>query len=198
MQDVKRDLSMFVSSQALIASTPHSYNANYDTHPRKRVKQYTIKEIEDILNSGSIDSMRALSRDYYERDGFYTRLIMHYATVLSYYGVLVPNPKGKQPLTLPHLSKRYRQALEYIDKINLQDLFTRLSIRVLLDGCYYGVLVTLDKNNLTVLDLPGCYCRSRFKDIHGKDLIEFDVTYFYTILDKEARAQTLSIYPEEV
>ena len=197
MQNQKHDFSMF-SRQTLIASYPESWNDYYDPNHRKRSKDYTLDEINRILNSGSIEDKRNLSRNYYEKDGFYTRLIMYYATVLSYYGILIPNPRYGISLTLPHMQKRYTQALEYVDKIQLQDLFRRFSFKALLDGCYYGVLTNFDKNNLVILDLPGCYCRSRFKDIHGNDIIEFNVSYFNTIFDKTSRDEALDVYPKEI
>ena len=69
---------------------------------------------------------------------------------------------------------------------------------MLLDGTYYGLILSLSKDELTVLDLPGCYCRSRFKDIHGNDIIEFDVTYFNSILNQKNRDEALNTYPQEL
>lgn len=198
MEGKKRDLSVFEKAPR-IASTPDAWDSNsYNVNRKNRARDYSLKEIEDILNSGSLDTKRELSRYFYEKDGFYTRLIMYYATVISYYGLLIPNPSYGKSLTLPHVQKRYAQALEYLDKIELQDLFTRFSFKALLDGCYYGVLTALDKDSLTVLDLPGCYCRSRFKDMRGNDIIEFNVSYFNTIFDKSARKEALAVYPKEV
>ena len=198
MEGKKRDLSVF-SKAPKIASSPDSWNGNIDSSNRRnRVRDYTLKEIEKILNDGDVEEKRNLSRNFYEKDGFYTRLIMYYATVINYNGLLIPNPSYGKSLTLPHVQKRYAQALEFLDKVKLQNLFTRFSLKALLDGCYYGVLISLDKNNLVVLDLPGCYCRSRFKDMNGNDIIEFNVSYFNTIWDKDARKEALSVYPKKV
>lgn len=198
MKDVKHDLSMF-SSQQVIASFPGAWNSFYDNSMRRtRARDYSIEEIQKILDSGSIESKRTLSRNYFTKDGFYTKLLLYYATVIYYYGLLIPNPSYGKSLTLPHIQKRYAQALEYIDKIQLQDLFTRISTKVLLDGTYYGLILSLSRDELTILDLPGCYCRSRFKDIHGNDIIEFDVTYFNSILDKKNRDEALKTYPQEI
>jgi hypothetical protein len=78
----------------------------------------------------------------------------------------------------------------------LPDLLTNCSIRALIDGSYYGVIQQLNKNELSLLDLPTGYCRSNFKDIHGNDILEFDVSYFYTILDSESRKDVLAVYPK--
>ena len=46
--------------------------------------------------------------------------------------------------------------------------------------------------------MPIFYCRSRFKDKEGNDIIEFNVTYFDSIHDKEYRKKALAVYPREV
>jgi len=38
-----------------------------------------------------------------------------------------------------------------------------------------------------LLDLPAEFCRSNFKDFHGNDILEFDVTYFNSIVDADVR-----------
>lgn len=66
------------------------------------------------------------------------------------------------------------------------------------DGCYYGVVCALDKNNFAVWDLPQDYCRTRYKDFQGNDLVELNLNWFNTITDKEVREATLRIFPKEI
>jgi hypothetical protein len=68
----------------------------------------------------------------------------------------------------------------------------------LVDGCFYGVVSRIDKLHFAVLALPAAYCQTRFKDVAGNDLIEFDVSYFNTILNKEDKKAALAAYPEFV
>jgi hypothetical protein len=68
-----------------------------------------------------------------------------------------------------------------VDKVFLPDLFTTFSLKALIDGCYYGVIKEVTKTDLVVLDLPAEYCRSNFRDLHGNDIIEFNVTFFDSI-----------------
>ena len=49
------------------------------------------------------------------------------------------------------------------------------------------IILKLDKETFSVLDLPGNYCVSNFKDSYGNDLIEFDVSYFNSIVDLTAK-----------
>jgi hypothetical protein len=39
------------------------------------------------------------------------------------------------------------------------------------------------------LALPTAYCQTRFKDVAGNDLIEFDVSNFNTITDEDSKKQ---------
>jgi hypothetical protein len=121
---------------------------------------------------------------------------MYYATILKYVGILIPNPSAGTELSTSYVQKRYNNALDYLDKMGLPELLTRISITVLRDGCYYGVLQTVTKNDFVILDLPAKYCRSNYRDFHGNDVIEFNVLYFETILDEDTRKQALKAYPK--
>ena len=48
------------------------------------------------------------------------------------------------------------------------------------------------------MDLPAEFCRSNFKDFHGNDILEFDVTYFNSILELDVRKQALKVYPKVI
>ena len=71
-------------------------------------------------------------------------------------------------------------------------------LKALTDGCYYGVKTEVDKNSFVVLDLPAKYCISRFKDVYGNDMIEFDLSYFNSITNAEARKAALTAYPKAI
>ena len=162
----------------------------------KRRKNYTIEEVEKIINSNNIIEQQQLSRHYYGKDGFYTRLINYYATLLKYTGILIPNPGFGKNLSTPHIQKRYFNAVDFIDKLNLPIFLTNCAQRALVDGCYYGLVQEVDKDGLVTLDLPSGWCRTRFKDTFGNDIIEFDVSYFNTIVDNAERKSVLEVYPD--
>jgi hypothetical protein len=73
-----------------------------------------------------------------------------------------------------------------------------MSIRVLVDGTYYGIIQTLTKDDFVLFDLPSTYCRSRYVDLKGNEIIEFDVAYFNNIIDLDLRREALSTYPKVV
>lgn len=190
------DLESYKRAQAkMIATNEQAYQRFYGFQ-KPRLRDYTLEEVQRIINSGSIIEQIKLSRNYFYKDGFYKRIIAHYATLLKYEGLLIPNPALGKKLSAPAVNKRYYSALDFMEKATLKDLFTNISLRALVDGCYYGLKLELSKDKMVILDLPADRCRTRFKDINGNDVIEFDVSYFSTITDEEYRRQALQTYPK--
>ena len=75
-------------SQDLIATNSQAFQNKWGLGKTgKRLRNYTDKEIEDIINSGSIDAQQELSRNYFYKDGFYREILIYYTTVLKYAGI---------------------------------------------------------------------------------------------------------------
>ena len=203
MTEEKKPSTDFISSyskaqQKMIATSDATYGTLGTSRARylERIRDYTPEKIERIITSGSLAEQQALSRNFFYKDGYYKQIIIHYATLLKYAGLLIPNPSLGKKLSTSHISKRYYNALDYVEKMNLPVFLTDCATRALIDGCYYGVIVQLDKQNFSVLDLPSGYCQTRYKDLNGDDLIEFDVSYFNSIVDLTAKEQALASYPK--
>lgn len=193
------DLAKFQKSQArMIATNDSAYSSSFRRQYRTRVKDYTPEEINRIIDSGSLVEQQKLSRNYFAKDGYYRQIIIHYATLLKYAGVTIPNPSYGKSLSTPHISKRYYQAVDYVEKMNLPSVLTNCALRALTDGSYFGIVLQNDKQGFVLMDLPVGYCCSNFKDFAGNDVIEFDITYFNTIFDEEVREEVLSLYPPVV
>lgn len=194
------DMELFKKSiDAMIAKNDVSWD-DFDNAWRRRhlTKQYTKEEVERILASNSSDALQKLSRSFFYKDGLYKRILIYYATLLTYVGILIPNPTAGNELSTPYVMKRYTNALDYIDRMFLPTLLTKFSLYALIDGCYYGILQDVSKTNFVLLDLPFEYCRSKFKDLNGNDIIEFNVKYFDTIVDESTRKQALKVYPKVI
>ena len=203
MTEEKKPSTDFISSyskaqQKMIATSDNTYGTLGTSRARylERIRDYTPEKIERIITSGSLAEQQALSRNFFYKDGYYKQIIIHYATLLKYAGLLIPNPSLGKKLSTSHISKRYYNALDYVEKMNLPVFLTDCATRALIDGCYYGIIVQLDKQNFSVLDLPSGYCQTRYKDLNGDDLIEFDVSYFNSIVDLTAKEQALASYPK--
>lgn len=183
------------ANSGMIATNDAAYN-RWHNRTIQVTREYSKEEIIKIIDSGSMTERQSLSRNYFNKDGVYKRLIIHYATLLKYAGVLIPNPAYGKNLSTEHISKRYHSAIDFIEKIGLPDFFTNCAIKAYTDGCYYGVITKVDKNTFSVLDLPVQYCVSNFKDFFGNDIIQFNVTYFNTIANNQDREAALNTYPK--
>ena len=196
MKDKPVNLTTFTKAQdLLIAKNEASWDSFFGGRRFHRFKNYTIEEIDQILNGGSLVAQQELSRTFYERDGLYKKIILYYASLLNYSGLLIPNPNSGKRLSTSYVQKRYSAALNYLEKANLVELMTRMTLRALIDGCYYGIIQTLDKDNLVLFDLPSGYARSRFRDIYGNDVVEFNVSYFDSIVEQDSKTEALKTYP---
>lgn len=197
MEDNERNFlaSFQKASSKMIATNDNAYASRYNHQYRTRIKDYTPEEIAKIIDSGSLVDQQKLSRNYFYKDGYYRRILLHYATLLKYVGLLIPNPSFGKSLSTPHIEKRYYMAMDYVEKMSIPTLLTNCALKALVDGTYYGVIAQIDRNTFSVLDLPSQYCSSNYKDLHGNDLIEFDVSYFNTILNEENRNAALAAYP---
>ena len=195
------DLTSFArAKEKMIATNEHAYKSHWDSvrDRMSKLKDYTPEEVASIITSGSLTEQQKLSRNYFNRDGYYKQIIIYYATLLKYMGLLIPNPSTGKNLSTSHIQKRYYNALDYVERMQLPVLLTNIAQRALVDGCYYGIKVEADKNSFQLIDLPAGYACSRFKDIYGNDVVEFDVSYFGTITDKEQRNAALAAYPKIV
>ena len=194
------NLDSFRKSQsAMIATSDTAYSSRPgQSQWAERTRDYTEEQVKRIIESGSLVEQQRLSRNYFNKDGYYKQLVLYYATLLKYTGLLIPNPTAGKNLSTSHIQKRYFQAMDYVDKIGLQTILVEWAQKALTDGCYYGVISKSDKNHFAVLSLPSAYCQTRFKDLSGNDLIEFDVSYFRTITDENDREAALAAYPKIV
>lgn len=198
--EIKRlDIATFKKiSDELIAKNDEAWKNSYSVWDHRATREYKPEEIAQIIESGSLLDQQKLSRNYFDRNGLYKRIILYYATILTYSGLLIPNPSFGKKLSSPQISKRYYQALDYLDKIHLAEVMTRMSIYALIYGCYYGIIQKATKDEFILFDLPASYSRSRYVDIYGNEIVEFNVSYFNTISDLDMRKEALNTYPKVV
>lgn len=193
------DLTLYKkAANGMVAKNGEVYQDWYNKRRSvSKVKDYTLEQVEKIINSGSLDEQKELSRNYFYKDGIYKRIILYYASLLKYCGILVPDI-GLKKLDDAYILKRYNQALSFVDKMSLPTFLTNCAIKAFVDGTYYGIIQKMDKNTFVVLNLPSAYCTSRFKDVNGNDIIEFDLSYFNSIFEEEHRLAALNNFPENV
>ena len=192
------NLSSFKKAQEeMIATNDAAYDNGWGAiGSRRRSKDYTLEEIERIINSDSIPEQQRLSRTFFYKGGYYKRILLHYATLLKYVGVVIPRPSFGKSLSMTRIAKKYHKAVEFVEGISVETFFTNCALRTLIDGCYYGIIKTMNKDRLTILDLPARYCTTRFKDTQGNDIIEFNLDYFNTFFTEREQKSILEVYPK--
>ncbi len=188
------------AQEEMVATSEQFWRSSYGniTGWNLKAKKYTMEQVAEIIQSGSLEEQRLLSQSYFYRDGLYRRILLYYSTLLKYVGLVIPNTDKLKNLSNSSTIKKYNKALDYVEAMKLQTLLTYITEKVLVNGIYYGVILSGDKNGFTVMDLSYTYCRTRAKDWLGNDIIEFNVSYFDTITDKDAKEYSLKIFPKVI
>lgn len=197
-QDNKKkviDLAEFTKSQDKMANLSRSLLEEYLDGGTFRASNYTLDDITQAIKNQDYNKLIKISRHFFDVDTFYSRLVRYYATVLKYTGLLIPHPAVGKSLSEKAVNRRYYQALNYVSSLNLPGRLTEISEAVLINGCYYGYLLSYNKKELVILDLPVGYCRSTHKNLRGDRIVEFNLTYFTTIIDPEQLTKVLASYP---
>lgn len=93
--------------------------------------------------------------------------------------------------------KAFYAACDFVDKLDVPNTFSHITIEWLKTGIYNGIL-RKDGDKYIIQDLPLEYCRTRFKDFHNLNILEFNLNYFERIHDEELRAEALLTFPDIV
>lgn len=193
----RRDLSLFKNAinDMIATSDANSYkDYTYSKNYRGYTSQYTEEEVAEIIASGDPSSMSLLSRYYFYSSGFYRRIIFYYAYLLTYAYVVIPHLKDKPN---NKSKKNYYEALDFCEGVGLKSFCEHAAVCVLVDGAYYGLLVD-NGGQVSTMDLPFSYCRTRFKGFSGLDIVEINLSYFTMITDSISREKALNLYPKDV
>lgn len=183
--------------RSMVGTNDAAYRGEWSRGYRKHSKDFTPEQIENIIHSGGITEKVNLSQNYFRSNGFYKRILMYYATLLKYSGILIPNPNPGQELSKKNL-KRYYNALDFLEIIKIKSFCSNCAIRALVDGAYYGIIQKISPKVFSVMDLPSQYCETRYKDFNGNDIIEFNLAYFDSIGDAGEKDKALAAYPKMI
>lgn len=181
----------------MLATSDESYNTYEFTKYVKPPKEYDAEEVQAAIEGGVPSKLREMSMYYFYASPLYRKFIMYYAGLMKYSTLIIPHVKEGSKIEDSAISKKYYEALDYFDRMNFIQMCQNFSIKVLSEGCYYGLLRE-GEEGVTIHDLPYRYCRTRFKNYAGIDLVEFDVTYFDSIYNETDREEALDAYPKEI
>lgn len=155
--------------------------------------EFTLEEIQEIIRTGDLATLRELSRYFYRTNSLYKNNIDFLASLYLYDWVVIPlfeEEKGSKTQIL----KSFYNACNFMDKLDLPATLTRITTEWLITGVYYGI-VRKEGDKVTIQDLPLQYCRSRFKDFNNLNILEFSLKYFERINDQEMREEAVRTFP---
>lgn len=157
---------------------------------------YTKEEINRILREGTAVEKAELSSNFFSISGVYKRIILHYATFLTYSWLLVPHMKKMGDKVKDKKNqKTYFDAAEFCSSFGIERKCAWFAKVVLVKGGYYGIIHD-SGSSIAIQDLPFEYCRSRFKNHQDVDIVEFDVRFFDQIREESLRKEILKTYPK--
>ena len=180
----------------MIATSDDAYVKSDSKTTRNRERQFSKDEIARIVERGNCIERAQLSRFFFATNGLYKRIIIHYATFLTYSWILVPYLKSeKYKITDKKVSAAYYNAADFCTGFQIERKCSLFAKDVLVNGAYYGLL-NMTENKIVIQDLPFEYCRSRFKNKDDIDIVEFDMAFFKDIRDEQLREDILKTYPK--
>ena len=88
------------ASSRMVVTNEKQYDGfSYSRKSLERITDYSEEQIKAIIESGSVDAQRRLSRNYFNKDGFYKKIVLHTAGLLNYSGLLIPSAHGSNSLS---------------------------------------------------------------------------------------------------
>ena len=149
------------------------------------------------LENEDVRFLREMSNYYFSLSGMYSRFVQYLAGILTYDWLIYPYML-KDKYDSKKVKKDLSAAIEYVDNILVKSTFYEISLKVIIDGAFYGYMINNEpKTRGTILELPVDYCRSRYK-YNGTRAVEFNVKYFdEQIKDAAQREIILSNFPKE-
>lgn len=154
---------------------------------------FTLEEIQRIICSGDLKSLRELSRYFYRTNSSYRNNIDFLASMPLYDTVVIPvfqEGKGSKA----QITKAFYNACAFVDALDLPNNLSRITKEWMKNGIYNGI-IQFDGDKATIQDLPLEYCRTRFKDYNNLNILEFDLLYFLRISDENERAEAVATFP---
>ena len=159
--------------------------------------EYTLDDVIRARSNIDITEMRKISKYFFRNTTSYRRIVDHFAQAYKYYYV-VDLKRAAQVKTKNKLLKIYNQTLDFLDNLNVRDIFGYITQQVLIEGAFFGYVNDFKDNRITITQLNPDYCRSRDTSAYGTACLEFNVQFFTIYTDELDRIRTLNAFPIEV
>lgn len=181
--------------RAPITDNSFTRYGNYRKSPVKN--EFTTEEIIDIIKSGDADGLVELSKYYYRTNGVYHNNVEMLATMSKFQTVLTPVYDINKKRDNKKITNLFYKGCDFIESLNVPVTFCNITRKILIGGKYFGILRD-QGDSILIQDLPSPYCRTRFKDYNGLNILEFNLRYFDSITDEEFKKEALKTFPVEV
>lgn len=185
----------------IIANTDAAYvkSSNRDVRNNNLAErsEYSEEDIKSIITNGTTAERKSLSIYFFKHNNMYKRIILHYASFLTYQYILVPHTPIEDGFSDPDIMLSYDDAVDFLYSFGVESKCSYFTYKALVEGAYYGLIKEVNKKPV-LMDLPIEYCRSRFKSDNDIDIVEFDLSFFDTIRDKLLKKQVLATYPKYI
>ena len=190
-----------LDGEGLTPTGSNSYDDSFYYWSQKTTDRlYTLEEATRIIEKGTLEEKKKMSRIFFESNGFYRQFIMLMSAILNFSGLLIPIPALGQSLQKAPITKKYNRAVTYADsKMNIRAISRQIVLNTMIDGRSYWVINNMDKNDFCMMELPYDYCRTVLKDSYGRYVVDFDVGYFDKEIKTEAgKKLALKAFPKQI
>ena len=140
--------------------------------------------------------LREISNYFYTISGVYQRACDYYANLYRYDWYVVPEIFEDEKMNEKKIIQDFVKHLNYLDNSHIRKLCGEISLKVILNGAYYGYIIE-GGDGILLQELPINYCRTRYS-IKGIPAIEFNMKYFDDKFpDTQYRTRVLKLFPED-
>ena len=158
-------------------------------------RSFSKGTILQALATKDLQSLRAISEQFYDISGIYERACNYFAFLYRYDWYITPEIYEENP-KVEKVIKEYTKILSFLDSSYIKKLCGDIALKVIKYGCYYGYVVPSD-DCIIIQELPPAYCRTR-GSVRGMPIIEFNMAYFdERFSDIQYRMKVLKLFPEE-
>ena len=169
-----------------------------DSLQKKVSTNYASKDyVLQAISSQDYESMRAISNYFYENSGIYYRLCRYMAYIYRFDWYVTPYIDDIDKEKEGKILKDFSKVLLYLDRSDLKKIFRNISLAIMKDGAYYGILVDFG-DKFGFQPLPADYCRQRF--FAGPNpIIELNLRFFDAYFPRESyRRKVLKLFPKDL
>ena len=127
----------------------------------------------------------------------YHQLCQYLATLYRFDWYVVPYIIKNNAGTENRILNNFAQVLSYLDNSNVRKVCGDLSLDMIRDGVYYGIIMDFG-DKFAIQKLPPDYCRNRY--FSGADpIVELNLSFFDAYFANPAyKARILKTFPQEV